>query len=62
MTRLVVFALAVDEDDCVVSVSRVTPLDDAALVDWRECDTFDDLDLLETAVRVARAQRAGTVA
>ena len=62
MTRLVVFALVLDEDDCAVSVARVTPVDDAALVDWRQCASFEDVDLLETMVRVACAQRAGTVA
>lgn len=60
--ELIVFVLAVDEDGCVLRVSRASPLDDACLVDWRACDRFEDLDLLQTAVNVTRAQRYGRIA
>lgn len=59
--ELALFAVSMDEDGCVLAVARVSVLDDACLVGWRVCESFDDLDLLETMVRVARAQRVGSV-
>ena len=59
-TESVLFRLEVD-DGCVLSVARGVRVDPFEPVVWREATSFDDLDLLETAVRVARAQRAGRV-
>lgn len=57
----VVFQLIV-EAGCVMRVLRAARVDPFEPLVWRECGSHDDLDLLETAVRVARAQRAGRIA
>ena len=61
MTGGVLFRVEVD-DGFVVRVDRAVRTEAGEPLVWRECSTFDDLDLLETAVRVARAQRAGRLA
>jgi hypothetical protein len=57
----VVFRLEV-EAGCVMSVTRATRVDPFEPLVWRAANSYDDLDLLETALRVARAQRAGRIA
>lgn len=61
MTDAVLFRLELSEG-AVDRVERATRAGVGEPLVWRECGTFDDLDLLETAVRVARAQRAGRLA